>query len=260
MTGVRGIDRAGPGRDSGVVHDPTPAGLRGEALACWIADDGLSRIDSGRTVTVEDYSALVPLEDELARDAVISVCLRSLRAGGVPMEEAVARLTAQRPDWAGEIALASYLDAVVEEDGGHDKQDVSFDLPHLFGPALADGLGRYELIERLGSGSSASVYRAADRRFAEADHRPEVAIKIRRLSRVGDVEPMTLEHEAIRARRIEDRHVVRVLDAGTQREPACTYIVTDYLSGGTLAERIAAGAARDLGDALGMLEGLARGL
>ena len=73
-----------------------------------------------------------------------------------------------------------------------------------FGPLLDDKKGRYELLERIGSGGQGTVYRAVDRKF-RGSARSQVALKILAI---------TSQHEAIRARGVDHPGVVHVHDEG----------------------------------------------
>lgn len=235
--------------------------LTDEDIACCIADDADARIDAGSVVTPELYLSLdVDLDGcDLARDAVISACLKSLVARGADIHDAVNRLTREYPAWSGQISTAALLDHLVEQFDSPPEQ-VEFELPSDFGDRLADGRRRYQLVEKLGQGSGAGVYRAIDRQLADGDHAPEVAIKIKALSALGDIDSYQIQQEAVRARRVDHRHVARVLDVGIQESPACAYIVSEFISGGALAEWSEAQAGMDSGSIADTLEQLASGL
>jgi len=92
-------------------------------------------------------------------------------------------------------------------------------------------LGRYHLLEQLGEGGMASVYRAQDTRLER-----EVAVKVIRTD--FDKDPAFLkrfEREARALAQLAHPHIVHVLDAGEQG--GVPYVVMDYVSGGTLKER-----------------------
>jgi|GEM_PF-4906133 len=98
-----------------------------------------------------------------------------------------------------------------------------------FGPLLADGKGRYNLLELIGSGSEGRVYRALDRQFARSS-RSMVAIKISDFSEDMD--------EGVRARSVEHPNVVRVFDRGIDfvGDVNRIYVVFEYLEGKPLNE------------------------
>jgi serine/threonine-protein kinase len=92
--------------------------------------------------------------------------------------------------------------------------------------------GRYKILSRLGTGSMGHVYRAYDNRL-ESD----VVIKI--------PTPERLENQEFRARfsretsllvRLTHPHVVKVIDIGDIND--IPFVVMQYLSGGTLRDRI----------------------
>ncbi|MGW3227519.1 serine/threonine-protein kinase [Kitasatospora sp. NPDC001095] len=93
-------------------------------------------------------------------------------------------------------------------------------------------LGRYLLLERLGAGSFATVWKAYD---PELD--TEVAVKVlaENWAANADVRERFLA-EARLLRRIASPRVVRVHDVGVQEDRP--YFVMDYVRGGTLADRV----------------------
>lgn len=93
-------------------------------------------------------------------------------------------------------------------------------------------LGRYLLVERLGAGSFATVWKAYD---PELD--TEVAVKVlaENWAANADVRERFLA-EARLLRRIASPRVVRVHDVGVQEDRP--YFVMDYVRGGTLADRV----------------------
>jgi eukaryotic-like serine/threonine-protein kinase len=102
----------------------------------------------------------------------------------------------------------------------------------MFDLARGTALGQYVILERLGQGGAATVYRA---RQPSLDR--EVAIKV--LSPTLAEAPGFLQrfrHEAHAVSRLRHPNILTVHDFGTQ--DGMTYMVTEYLPGGTLAERI----------------------
>ncbi|WP_327679243.1 serine/threonine-protein kinase [Kitasatospora sp. NBC_00458] len=93
-------------------------------------------------------------------------------------------------------------------------------------------LGRYLLLERLGAGSFATVWKAYD---PELD--TEVAVKVlaENWAANADVRERFLT-EARLLRRIASPRVVRVHDVGVQEDRP--YFVMDHVRGGTLADRV----------------------
>ncbi|MDZ4755263.1 MAG: serine/threonine-protein kinase [Phycisphaerae bacterium] len=103
------------------------------------------------------------------------------------------------------------------------------ELPFRLGEAMADGAGRYELIQPVGEGRSARVYVGKDRLMSEAGKPVHVAVKLF----PAPVDAEEAEHvlrEARRARRIRHHHVASVLDAGITGE-GWPYIVQEFIQG-----------------------------
>jgi eukaryotic-like serine/threonine-protein kinase len=116
-------------------------------------------------------------------------------------------------------------------------------------------LGRYHLIERLGEGGMAVVYRAFDTRLER-----DVAIKIIR----SEVFPIAtwsdvlkrFEREAKSLARLSHPNIVKVHDYGEHE--GAPFLVMEYLSGGTLKRRL--GKPVPWKDALRLLLPIARGV
>jgi len=96
-------------------------------------------------------------------------------------------------------------------------------------------IGRYQILEQLGTGGMATVYKAFDTRLER-----EVAIKvIRREAFAPDEMEMLLkrfEREAKSLGRLSHPNIVGVIDYGEHE--GAPYLVMEYLSGGTLKERL----------------------
>ncbi|MEZ4368405.1 MAG: protein kinase [Kofleriaceae bacterium] len=99
-------------------------------------------------------------------------------------------------------------------------------------------LGRYELLEELGTGGMATVYRARDREL-----RREVAVKVLfpHLARQPEI-VARFHREARAAAAIEHPGILRVIDVGggDAGAPDPPYIVLELVRGGTLRELAAA--------------------
>ncbi len=92
--------------------------------------------------------------------------------------------------------------------------------------------GRYHILEQLGSGGMAEVYRARDLRLER-----DVAFKIIRLDRMQDPDFVRrFQREARALGQLVHPHIVRVVDYGD--EDGVPYLVMDYLPGGTLKHRL----------------------
>lgn len=94
-------------------------------------------------------------------------------------------------------------------------------------------LGQYEIVERLGRGASATVFRA---RQPSLDR--DVAVKV--LTATSDASDFLerFRREARAVSRLRHPNVLTVFDFGTQ--DGVTYMVTELLGGGTLARRLGA--------------------
>ncbi len=105
---------------------------------------------------------------------------------------------------------------------------------------LPENVGRYALLRELGRGGTATVFLAYDP-FA----RREVALKLFTHG-PGDhgltrgTHRASFLNEAALVGRLQHPHIVPLLDAAV--EPAFSYVVMEYVPGGTLAQHAAAGA------------------
>lgn len=99
-------------------------------------------------------------------------------------------------------------------------------------PAPRTLAGRYRLDELIAEGGFAQVYRAYDTEL----QRP-VAIKIPKPSKLESKE--AFQAEARRVARLKHDNIVPVHDVGVEND--ISYIVTEYVDGGSLADRLAKG-------------------
>jgi len=111
--------------------------------------------------------------------------------------------------------------------------------------------GRYEIINRIGRGGMASVYKAKDRRLNRI-----VAVKIMR----DDVEDDPgnadrFDQEAKAVAKLSDVHIVSVFDQGYDRDRP--YIVFEYVDGANLKAFIIKNGALTVAQALPMIESMA---
>jgi hypothetical protein len=110
-------------------------------------------------------------------------------------------------------------------------------------PRLAPGaeLGRYRLESLLGRGGMASVWKASDERLDRL-----VAIKvISETLALDDSFLRRFEREARTAARLSHPNLVKVFDF--EAEGPRPYLVSEYIDGGTLAQRLEAGGGVDAG-------------
>ena len=92
--------------------------------------------------------------------------------------------------------------------------------------------GRYELVEFIGQGGTALVYRALDHRTGHW-----VAVKILRPElRKNDEFSQRFEREALAASRVSHHNIVNLLDVC--RDGDCQYLVMEYVPGKTLEDVI----------------------
>jgi serine/threonine protein kinase len=100
---------------------------------------------------------------------------------------------------------------------------------------IGQSFGRYHIIEKLGEGGMAVVYKAYDTRLES-----EVAIKFIRTERlvpeVADKALKRFEREAKALAKLSHPNIVRVTDYGEQ--DGRPYLVMPYLSGGTLKQKL----------------------
>ncbi|MFG6414885.1 HDOD domain-containing protein [Roseateles sp. DC23W] len=113
-------------------------------------------------------------------------------------------------------------------------------------------LGRFKLLQRLGEGAQATVWLAHDPLLDR-----EVAVKLlKAVAEPGSVDEWL--HEARAVSRLTHPNIVPVFEADTQA--GHSYLVFEYVSGGTLSQRLRAGPKPSAAEAvtwvLGMLEGL----
>ena len=113
---------------------------------------------------------------------------------------------------------------------------------------------RYELKERIGRGSITEVFRATDR-----TERRTVAVKLlrRHLAAAATVHDRFLR-QAYRASRLKHDRIISIYDVGT--EQGHTYIVQEYLPGGSLAAYIEREAPIEVNRALKLIHDIATGV
>ena len=103
-------------------------------------------------------------------------------------------------------------------------------MPNLVGQTL----GRYHIVEQLGEGGMAIVYKAFDTRLERA-----VALKVIRTERMDDYQFLErFKREALALAKLAHPNIVHINDYGDQ--DGVPYLVMDYIPAGTLKERIGA--------------------
>jgi serine/threonine protein kinase len=100
---------------------------------------------------------------------------------------------------------------------------------------IGQNFGRYQILELLGEGGMATVYKAYDTRLER-----EVAIKVIRRDAFPPEEMDTMlkrfEREAKSLGRLSHPNIVGVIDYGEYE--GSPYLVMEYLPGGTLKQRL----------------------
>jgi serine/threonine protein kinase len=99
------------------------------------------------------------------------------------------------------------------------------------GPLLA---GRYQVIERLGSGGMAAVYLAHDERLDR-----DVAVKRLHTTERDDVDARRFQREAKLGASLSHPNLVSIFD--TEKDDESVLLVMEYVDGETLAERLSRG-------------------
>lgn len=122
---------------------------------------------------------------------------------------------------------------------------------------LPPQLGRFRLMKRLGEGAQATVWLAHDPLLDR-----EVAVKLLNPQASDSSDPGAVDewlHEARAVSRLTHPNIVPVFEADTQA--GRSYLVFEYVSGGTLGQRLRAGPRPTAAEAvtlmLGILDGLA---
>lgn len=94
-------------------------------------------------------------------------------------------------------------------------------------------LGRFDLLERLGAGSFGTVWKARDRELDRI-----VVVKVPHEGRLSALEAEQFLREARAAAQLHHPRIASVHEAG--RQDGVVYIVSDYIAGRNLAERLEA--------------------
>ncbi|MFZ5903219.1 MAG: serine/threonine protein kinase [Chloroflexota bacterium] len=103
---------------------------------------------------------------------------------------------------------------------------------------IGQSLGRYHILEQLGEGGMATVYKAYDTRLER-----DVAVKVIRSDMFGPTALARMlkrfEREAKSLARLSHLNIVKVLDYGDHE--GVPYLVMEYLPGGTLKQKLGDG-------------------
>jgi hypothetical protein len=209
-----------------------------EVLAAAIDADARTRLSRGQGVDFGAYLRAIPdlPSMPISLDAAIEFSIRAFTLKGMTASNAADALARLYPQHSAAIRTAATLGQVIGASSDirtQESEPAAISLPAEIGDPLPSGQARYELREKLGSGTHGSVYLANDRLLSD-DGRPAwVAIKV--LGSDAGPGPHALPHadEARRARRINHPAVVRVLDRGSSTKYG-TYIVSEFVDGPSL--------------------------
>jgi tRNA A-37 threonylcarbamoyl transferase component Bud32 len=90
-------------------------------------------------------------------------------------------------------------------------------------------LGRFQLLDRVGSGGTGTVWKSWDARLKRI-----VAVKIPRRFQLGRRELQRFLHEARSAARLRHQYILSIYEVGFEDDEV--FIVSDYMPGGSLAD------------------------
>lgn len=117
---------------------------------------------------------------------------------------------------------------------------------------VGESVGRYQILELIGQGGMAAVYKAFDLRLKR-----EVALKVILPNRLQSTKSLKrFEREARALASLAHPHIVRILDYGEHVESP--YLVMEFVSGGTLREKL--GEPMPWREAIGILTPIAEAL
>jgi alpha-glucoside transport system substrate-binding protein len=122
---------------------------------------------------------------------------------------------------------------------------------------IGKSLGRYHILEQLGEGGMAVVYKAYDTRLER-----EVAVKVIRTEKLTletmDKSLKRFAREAKALARLTHPNIIPISDYG--EEEGVPFLVMDYIPGGTLKEKLRGNLAMDWQEAIKLLMPIARAL
>jgi len=235
-----------------------------EELAELIRSDGRRRLEAGEYLELREYLTAMPdlPNRPLALDAAIDVTLRSLSGASRPTPEAVETLADNYPGLAAAIREAAALSEALWSTNGIPQPGAPSSrlaIGNEFGPAMARGGQRYELVRRLGTGAHGEVFLARDRQLSDASQAAMVAIKVLHGGGLDASLFGSLLDEAIKARRLSHDNVVRVIDAGVL-ESGEEYVVYEHAPGLPLDEWVERRGRVSPRDAAKLIRSVAQGL
>jgi serine/threonine protein kinase len=175
-----------------------------------------------------DRPRFAGIADHIERCAA---CQERLTAFDDRADLLLTQLRAPAPTDAGETAAVPPALLAAAQSGQREEGFASW----LFGPGCRR-LGRFELLEELGSGSFGHVFQARD---TELDR--IVAIKIPRTGRLASQEDADrFLREARSAAQLKHPGIVALYDSGQTADGTC-YLVEEFIQGRTLAQRMSGG-------------------
>lgn len=161
-----------------VVEGSTPEDAA--ELSLVLREYGRYRRDQGEVADFEEFRRALPWlfdSQEVLQAAVETVLESALLLGRDPFGAARA-LSRAHPLAAGVIATA--LGRWNERPHAPSSPKTGMPLPSDFGPECLDGLPRYRLLSRVGSGPNGEVFQAIDREAYISDPSGTVAVKVLR--------------------------------------------------------------------------------
>ena len=184
------------------------------------------RFRDGELVTVEHYLdelTEIPRDSEPVDELIAQEYeLRRRRGEDPPISEYQQRF----PQRDIEALLGSHPDLTAAVDSGTKPNRKPTTAP------VPTRIGRYEVVEEIGSGTFGRVYRCHDARLKR-----EVAIKLPHPGRpLSSEQVQGYLHEARGAARLHHAGIVSVLDTG-EMEDGRGYVVYEYVAGSTLRDR-----------------------
>jgi WD40 repeat protein len=180
------------------------------------------RVRAGEDARAEEYFRANPALAETA-DAALEMIYaefvaRAARGDAPPVAEWLTRF----PRWADELRELFQVHELMSDAAAPVADDAS---PRR--------LRHFDLLDEVGRGSSATVYRALDRRLGRV-----VAVKVLRPTAAARPDAATLGREGGAVARLQHPNIVPVYEIG--EADGCPFLALEFVHGGTLADRIAA--------------------
>lgn len=219
-------------------------GLEDDALAdVFVAfGEAMEELDASGSVTLQDFIDVIPdlRERPVVLDAAIETVLRAMVGFGLDPSHATTTLEENYPELRDAVRTSAMLSealASTRTQTPDPPRRISRSLPADFGPEYLPGVRRYELRERIGSGSHGVVYRAVDRKLSAPGSQAMVAIKVIDARSTSELARDRLVAEAIKARRVDHPNVVRVLDRGVSGDDE-DFVVFELVEGESLSDYV----------------------